>query len=361
MLENYGTEDLKEELTMIDKSKIIILFFCCWFPWNSLANQLNTHNQPKISNQVDEIIEEFVQASGGFQHQEIRSERRKGILIRGSSGPVPFEITAVSSGKWHYHQDFAYGDKVNYGFDGEQAWIQDTQRVTALSKEECFELAVLLDIRMPFKLKNFFPEMKIKGSEKIKGIDAIVISVTSPEGFQSELAFDVSSGLLLRFGDLFFEDYRTAGKVKRPFTIFFGKDDLHDSLRLKMQVSKCRQNVDIDESIFLMPACTLLPGQPHLYKLRKEVSVDSKVLEALVGVYQSDEDPKVFYSVTTQGDHLIIERTGWGTRFEILPETETDYFMRFLNQEFHFIKDEKGQVILLELGDERTLKAKKIK
>ena len=89
--------------------------------------------------------------------------------------------------------------------------------------------------------------------------------------------------------------------------------------------------------------------------------VASKVLEALVGIYQSGEDPKVFYTVTMQGDHLMIERTGWGIRVEILPETEIDYFMRFLNREVHFIKDKKGQVLRLELGEERTVKAKKIK
>ena len=346
---------------MIKKLKSIILFFCCWFAWNSLANQPNTHPQPKISDQVDGIIERFIQASGGHQLQNIRTEKKKGTLIREASGPIPFEITAASSGKWHYHQDFAYGDQVNYGFDGGEAWIQDTQKVLTLSKEERFELAVLLDIQAPLKLKDFFPEMKIKGTEKIKGNDAIVIAVTTSEGFQYDMAFDVSSGLLLRFGDLFFEDYRTAGKVKRPFSVFFGKDSGHDPLRLKMQVSECFQDVEIDESIFLRPNCTLPLGEPLLYKLRKEVPVDPKVLEILVGVYQSDDDPKVFYTVTMQGDHLMIERTGWGIRVEILPETETDYFMRFLNREFHFIKDEKGQILRLELGGERILRAKKIK
>jgi len=346
---------------MIKKLKSIILFFCCWFAWNSLANQPNTHHQPKIFDQVDGIIERFIQASGGPQLQEIRSEKRKGTLIRGASGPVPFEITAASSGKWHYHQDFAYGDQVNYGFDGGEAWIQDTQRVLSLSKQAQYELAVLLDIRMPLKLRDYFPEMKIKGSEKINGIETTVIAVTATDGFQSEMAFDVSSGLMLRFGDLFFEDYRAAGEVKRPFTVFFGKDAGHDPLRLKMQVSEFQQDVDIDETIFLKPICTLPIREPLLYKLRKEVPVASKVLEALVGIYQSEEDPKVFYTVTMQGDHLMIERTGWGIRVEILPETETDYFMRFLNREVHFIKDKKGQVLRLELGEERALKAKKIK
>jgi hypothetical protein len=95
--------------------------------------------------------------------------------------------------------------------------------------------------------------------------------------------------------------------------------------------------------------------------LRKEVPVGQESLEACVGVYQAEADPKVLYTVTTQGPHLMIERTGWGTRVEIRPESETDYFMRFLHRDFHFVKDAAGQVTGLEMGSDRGQKAKKIK
>jgi hypothetical protein len=310
---------------------------------------------------ADDIVKRFIQASGGSELTKIGTEKRKGILVRGVSGPVPFETIATASGKWHYHQVFAYGDRVSYGFDGGQAWIQDTEGVAVLPPEERLEFVLLLDIQAPLKLERLFPKMTVKGSERIGERDAVVLAAVSGEGFGSELAFDKATGLLLRAGDLFFEDYRDFGKVKRPFLVFFGKDGGRDSLRLKMQVSEIRQDVDIDESIFSRPNGSLRPVPPLFYKLRKEVPIDRAALEACVGVYQSNADPNVLYTVTTQGPHLMIERTGWGTRVEIRPESETDYFMRFLHREFHFVKDEAGRITGLETGTDRAQKAKKIK
>ena len=308
-----------------------------------------------------EIVKRFTQASGGSELANIRTEKRTGTLIRGASGAVPFETIAAASGKWHYQQVFAYGDRASYGFNGGQAWIQDTEGVSALPPEEQLELVLLLDIQTPLNLERLFPEMMVKGSERIGEREAVVLSVVSEEGVDSELAFDKVTGLLLRAGDLFFENYRDVGKAKRPFLISFGKDRGQDTLRLQMQVLEIRQDVDVDDSIFSKPACPLRPVPPLLYRLRKEVPVGRESLEACVGVYQSNSDPNVYYTVTAQGFHLMIERTGWGTRFEILPESETDFFMRFLNREFHFVKDATGRVTGLDLGPDRAQKAKKVK
>jgi hypothetical protein len=308
-----------------------------------------------------DIVKRFILASGGSELTKIGAEKRSGTLVRGISGPVPFEMIAAASGKWHYSQTFAYGDRVSYGFDGGQAWVQDTEGVSIMPPQERLELVLLLDIQAPLKLEELFPEMTVKGSEKIGEREAVVLSVVSADGFCWELAFDSATGLLLQAGDLFFEDYRDVGRVKRPFLITFGKAQGPDPLRLKMQVAEVRQNIEVDESLFLRPACALRPLPPLFYKLRNEAQVGLASLEACVGVYQSEADPNVLYTVTTQGSHLMIERTGWGMRVEILPESETDYFMRFLNREFHFVQDAAGRVTGLEMGTDRALKAKKVK
>ena len=316
---------------------------------------------PSRSVMAADIVERFIQASGGAELAKIRTEKRTGTLIRGASGAVPFETTASAPGKWLYNQVFAYGDRVNYGFDGDQAWIQDGGGVSTLPPEGRLELVLLLDIQAPLKLERLFPEMAVKGSEKIGERESVVLTAVSEEGFASELVFDSATGLLLRAGELFFDDYRDVGKVKRPFLVFFGKDNGGDHLRLKMQASEIRQNIEVDDSIFSKPSCPLRPVPPLLYKLRKEAPVDRASFEACAGVYQSTADTNVLYTVTTQGPHLMIERTGWGTRLEILPESATDYFMRFLNREFHFVKDAAGRVTALEMGPDRAQKAKKIK
>jgi len=325
-----------------------------------------SHNQeppglPRPSVTTGDIVKRFVQASGGSELAKIKTEKRTGTLVRGVSGQVPFETTAEASGKWHYRQVFAYGDRASYGFDGGQAWIQDAEGVSVLPPEERLELSLFLDIQAPLHLERLFPTMTVKGSEKIGEREAIVLAAVTKEGAGFELAFDGATGLLLRAGDLFFEDYRDVGKGKRPFVIFLGKDDVRNPLRLKMQVSEVKQDIEIDESVFAKPAGALRPVPSLLYKLRKEVPAGRESLEALVGVYQSNADPKVLYTVTTQGPHLMIERTGWGTKYEILPESEMDYFMRFVNREFHFVKDAVGRVAGLEMGTDRAQTAKKIK
>jgi hypothetical protein len=325
------------------------------------AFQADPDSAPGLPGPVREIIEKCIRASGGPELQKVKSEKRKGILVRGVSGAVPFETTALDSGKWLYHQVFAYGDQVTYGCDGDQSWVQDAQDAVSLPPQEKLELSLLLDLQMPGKLGQIFPDMRLQGEERIGEKNAAVIAATAADGSCFELAFDQASGLLIRAGDLFFEDYRDIGKVKRPYTVWLGAESDPDALRLKMQFAETRQNVDVDESVFVKPGCALRPGAPVLYTLRTEVPVSRESRQACAGVYQALDDPNVQYTVTRQGDHLLIERTGWGTSLEILPESENDYFMRFLNREFHFIKDAAGQVLALELGADRGKKAKKIK
>jgi len=308
-----------------------------------------------------EVIERFIQASGGPALDKIKTEKKVGTLVRGANGPVPFETIADASGKWSYTQVFAFGDRVRYVFDGSRAWIQDGGGVSELPRNERLELALLLDIRAPLKLRRLFPKMTVKGSEKIGEKDAVVLAAVSEDGLNLELAFDRATGLLLRAGDLYFEDYRDVGKAKRPFLVFFGKDAAETSLRLKMQAAEIKPDVEIDKAAFTEPACALPPVAPVLYALKKEVPIEQESLKALVGVYQSDADPKVLFTVMTQGPHLMIEQTGWGVKLEILPESSTDFFMRFLHLEFHFVKDSGGRVTGLEIGPDRAQKATRIK
>jgi len=340
-----------------------ILMALYWFLNGMIlpASQAGQDPAPGTHRAVREIMEKFIQASGGSELQKIRMEKKKGTLVRGGSGAVPFETIATDSGKWRYNQFFAYGDQVTYGCDGINSWVQDGQGVLSLPPTERLELTLLLDPQMPLKLGQIFPNMRVQGTEKIGEREAVVIAATASDGISLELAFDRASGLLLRAGDLFFEDYRGSGKVKRPYTVWLGAEAGPEALRVKMQVTEIQQNVDFNESVFSEPACAMATGPPVLYTLRVEVPVSREARQACAGLYQAIDDSNVFYSVTTQGDHLMLERTGWGTSLEILPESETDYFMRFLNREFHFIKDASGQVVALELGADRSKKAKKIK
>jgi hypothetical protein len=308
-----------------------------------------------------QLVQRFIEASGGAELAKIKIERRTGTLIRGEAGAVSLDTLATDRGKWIYNQVFAYGQRVSYGCDGARAWIQDARGVAAMPPEIRRELEIALDVQFPLKLVAQYPEMAITGTAKIGEKEATLVSARSRGNLRIEFAFDRESGMLLRAGNLLFEDYRQVGKVKRPFVIFFGRNDGQDSLRLKMLIAEVRHDAAADGAVFRIPVGPLPPTRPVLYTLRTQAVVGPEALQEIVGVYQSAADPKVLYTVTTQGGHLMIEQTGWFMRFEILPESEADYFMRFANREFHFVKDAGGRVVALELGPDRAQKALRVK
>ena len=307
------------------------------------------------------VIERYVEACGGPALAEVRSEKRKGSLVRGRSGQVPFEMTSRAQGKWLYNQVFAYGDQVSYGCDGTAAWIQDTRGVSPLTGAMRLDLEMLLDVQAPLRLHELFPEMRLRGVEKRGDRDVILIQAKSRDGEESELAFEAATGLLTKAGDLAFEDYRPVGKVKRPYRVYVGDDPGGLALRLRMDFTEIVPNAPVDDSAFNRPACVLPIKASPLYKPRRYITVSDEALEACVGVYQHPANTGLKYTVTRQRNHLMMERTGWGLAFEIKPESEWDYSIRFLNVEFLFVRDPAGRVTALELGPERAVRAERMK
>jgi len=313
-------------------------------------------------NETAKIIENCISASGGLALAAIKTEVRKGTLLRGVTGKVPLEIVAKTPGKWLYHQNFAWGDRVCYGFDGTTAWVQDTRGVSLMGPRQRLDLQLLLDVQAPLNIHKYYPEMAVKGSEKIGGREATTVTATSQDGIHTELAFDNETGLLLRAGEMFLEDYRNVGRVKRPFRILLGKAEGENHLQMKMQFIEIRHDLDVDDARFLPPVGALSFIEAPLFKRREQVEVGIEALEACAGEYQHPELPKVVFTVTRQQNHLMFQRTDWGRqKLEIKPESDTDYFMEFLNIEFHFIKDASGKVTYLEVRTERSVKAERIK
>ena len=101
---------------------------------------------------------------------------------------------------------------------------------------------------------------------------------------------------------------------------------------------------------------------PGLIRERTVAKVDAKVLERYVGQYQLS--PSASVAISREGDKLIMQpNPGTGPR-ELLPESETNFFLRDTPRDtYTFIKDEKGEVTYLMLQTEgrEVARAKKIK
>lgn len=299
------------------------------------------------------IIDKYIQASGGEALKALKTEYRIGTLVRGQTGKVPLEIFAKAPNKWRYNQIFAWGDQINFGFDGLSAWEADTGGITQMDPRQAFDFKLMFGIAMPLKISELFSRMKIKGIDTIGEKAADVILADSPEGNTSELAFDKETGLLLRAGSIYFEDYRQTGDVVLPYRISLGTVE-GENPNLVMEFKNIAHNDDIDDSLFERPSCDLELAAPPLHKDRITADIDPSVLTPLLGVYRHPSDTAVTFTVSMQGDHLMIGRTGTGQKIELKPESETDFYIKFPDQEFHFLKDATGKITHLIYGPDST-------
>ncbi len=94
-------------------------------------------------------------------------------------------------------------------------------------------------------------------------------------------------------------------------------------------------------------------------KERKEIKLDPKVFDAYVGEYQLA--PGFVFTISREGERYFSAVSGQG-RFEIFAETETVFFLKVVDAQITFAKDDKGQVTHLVLHqngvDQRAKKTK---
>jgi CubicO group peptidase (beta-lactamase class C family) len=73
----------------------------------------------------------------------------------------------------------------------------------------------------------------------------------------------------------------------------------------------------------------------------KEITVDPKVFDALVGKYQLA--PGAVLSIMRDGEKLITQLTGQPA-FQIFPESESEYFLKVVDAQLSFVKGADGKV-----------------
>lgn len=204
---------------------------------------------------VDAIFEKYVVASGG----QAAFEK---ITSRVSTGTV--EMTALSmTGKVELdeqapNQSTLIIDTPGLGvtqrtFDGRRAWLQDPLvgliNLTGLGLEIAKSAAAF---NKQSRLKELYPSAKLLGKEKLNGKDVFVVQMGFEKGY-----FDVEGGLLLRKGNIYYDDYREVDGVKLPFKI---REDVFSGVGLIFQLTEIKHNVSINEAKFkAYPSCFTKP------------------------------------------------------------------------------------------------------
>jgi CubicO group peptidase (beta-lactamase class C family) len=103
----------------------------------------------------------------------------------------------------------------------------------------------------------------------------------------------------------------------------------------------------------------ILLGEPYTVAVeRTTAKIDTKILDALVGVYEIV--PAFQMTVTREGDQLFVQATKQ-PKLPLFPESETKFFLKVVDAQVTFAKDDTGAVthlILHQLGKDQ--KARRI-
>lgn len=204
---------------------------------------------------VTSILEKYLEASGGRKALEKITNRVSTGTVEmtslGLKGTVEFVERAPN--QWSVIINAPGLGIMQRTFDGRRAWLQDPVqgiiRFNGLGLEMIKEGAVF---NKPAKLKELFPSAVLIGKEKLGGKDVYVVRM----GFE-KWYFDAEGGLLLRKGNIYYDDYREVDGVKLPFKV---RDEVLASAGIIYQLTEIKHNVKIDEAKFMTyPSCFSMP------------------------------------------------------------------------------------------------------
>lgn len=210
---------------------------------------------------VEELLQKYVAAIGGKEAWEkLTSRFMKGTqeyVGGGSRDPIEIYLKAPNSSLVVTH---TLDGVSREGFDGTAGWVKFADEpVREMSKEELSWAKLNSAFHRELHLRNFYTEMTVKRTEKVKGRDAWVVEARSGEGSPERLYFDAATGLLVQRDYIgsswegpieiwaFFEDYREVDGIRLPFTIRRVNSDLI------LRIDEVRHNVSIDDSKFKKP------------------------------------------------------------------------------------------------------------
>ena len=213
---------------------------------------------------VDQVLDKYVQAIGGKAAVEKQTTRMaKGtfeIAAFGASGTA--EIYAKAPNKTSTVIDVTGFGVFQQVFDGKTGWSNDPQN--GFREKAGAELASTkldADFYKPIRLKQLYPTIVVKGTDKVGDKEVYVLVATPAEGSPETWYFDTQSGLILREDveregpegkqaiQVFYEDYREADGVKMAFTL----RQITPAFTLNIKMTEMKHNVPVDDAKFNKP------------------------------------------------------------------------------------------------------------
>ncbi len=214
---------------------------------------------------VDQVLDKYVQAVGGKAAiEKLTSRVSKGTLEapdQGVSGSI--EIYAKAPNKTATVVDVPGFGQFRQGFDGTGGWADNPQTgVREMSGQELSITKRGAEFHQVLKLRELYPKMTLKGTQKMGTRNAHVVEADPGDGTLRRMYFDAETGLLVRneierdspegrsTQDTELEDYKEVDGVKLPFIV----RQSNPNLSFVVKISEVRHNVSIDDAKFAKPA-----------------------------------------------------------------------------------------------------------
>jgi len=221
--------------------------------------------KPEALPSADQIIEKYVQASGGKAALEKCTSRlSKGSLeVPAFSVGGPLEIYSKAPNKSVFKADIQGFGVVQQGYDGKTAWSQDPQSgLRELAGGELSDAKLGAEFHKTTRFKELYPKLTVKSKEKVGDHEAYLVEATPKEGASEKWYFDVQTGMPIRVDverhgpegsvsiSQYFENYKMVDGVNLPFSIRQERPDF----AIVLKFEEIKNNVPVDEAKFAKPA-----------------------------------------------------------------------------------------------------------
>jgi hypothetical protein len=219
---------------------------------------------PESMPTADEIIDKFVEASGGKAAiGKLTSRELKGSFeVPAMSASGNLQIYAKAPNKSLVVITMPAFGTIQEGFDGTVAWEENPQvGLRELSGSELETRKRDLDFHKVLHLKDIYPKRTLKGKEKVGTQEAYVVEVTPSDGNSEKMYFDTQTGLLIRLDveretpqgkfpiEIRLEDYREVDGVKVPFLM----RRILPMVSFDIKIEDVKHDTTIDDAKFKKP------------------------------------------------------------------------------------------------------------
>jgi hypothetical protein len=213
---------------------------------------------------VDQILEKFVEASGGKPANE-----KLGSRISEGSFEIPemgvygsLTIYDKAPNKRALLVEIPGFGTFKQGVDGEVAWednpmsgitVRSGAALAAAKRDAAFHREQ--------NLRDHFKQIEVKGRQQIGEQEVYALEMTPEEGDPETWYFDVATGLLARVDAVrdgpqgsaqiqtSFKDYRETDGIKMPFRV----DQVMPGMTFVTKLLDVRHNEEIDDALFAKP------------------------------------------------------------------------------------------------------------